>query len=102
MLCKCRDILFKDETLLQEFRIYLQCLEDEQMSLPPKENNHEQILNEQPEIKSQEFLIKNKNNNNNNNNKTNKTKTKDEVSITTKEKLLIIQILDLINEGTTV
>ena len=29
VLCKCRGILFNNETLLQEFRIYVQCFEDE-------------------------------------------------------------------------
>ena len=73
------------------------------MPWPPKENNHGQILNHQADIKSQEFLIKNKNNNNNNNKK-NKTKTKDEVSITTKEDITnnTDKLVDLINEGTAV
>ena len=63
MVCKCCGILFKDESHLQKIRIYLQYFE--QITWLPKENNYERISNQQPDIKSQEFL-KNKNNNNKN------------------------------------
>ena len=91
-------ILLNVESLVGEFKTYLQYFEDGPITWPPQGNNHGQISNQQAEIKCQEFLSSNINNNN-------KNKTKDELSTTkaditnNTEKL---HLVDLIDEGTPI